>query len=252
MTEASRPAVSIVIPCYNEEKSILEVLKRVLALDFGGEDYEVIVVDDGSTDGTRGLLASVVDPRVRVILKPENGGKGSALQVGFAAVSGRAVIVQDADLEYFPEDIPAVVRPILENRSQTAFGSRFLDQPKGMTLSRRFANRFITWFLNRVYGSAITDSCVCYKAFSRDLVSQFNLQTRGFTVCHEMTANALRRGHHILEVPIRYEARHEDVKSSWRELPRSIVAIVKFRFVRLSSSSAEPIGDEDVVAPAVR
>lgn len=252
MTEASRPAVSIVIPCYNEEKSILEVLTRVLALNFGGEDYEVIVVDDGSTDGTRGLLASVADPRVRVILKPENGGKGSALQVGFAAVSGRAVIVQDADLEYFPEDIPAVVEPILRGKAEACYGSRFKGEARGMTFPRRLANRFLTACVNVVFRTRISDSCTCYKAFSRELASEFNLTSRGFVVCHEMTANTARRGHRIAEVPIRYEARREDVKSSWRELYRAVVAILRFRFTPLSVRTPRPVVEEEAGRGSLR
>ena len=249
MTVSSAPAVSIVIPCYNEEKSILPLLERVLALDVGEEGFEVIVVDDGSTDRSRELLSTVKDPRVRVIHKAENGGKGSALQVGFQATRGRAVIVQDADLEYFPEDIPNIVRAILEGKAQAVYGSRFRGKPKGMTWSRTFANKFLTWFLNIVYGCRITDSCTCYKAFSRSLASQFQLVTPGFVVCHEMTAGTVRRGHRILEVPIRYEARHNDVKSSWRELYRSIVAILKFRFSPLSRAEATRVVDEHAANP---
>jgi dolichol-phosphate hexosyltransferase len=228
--------VSIVIPVYNESKTILNILSRVQSLDFGSHELEIIVVDGASTDGTSDLLRAVSDPRLHVIYEEARRGKGVAVAEGYRASHGDAVIIQDADDEYDPADIPSIVAPVLEGTAAAVYGSRFLGHIEGMTAPRRFANRFLTTVMNVLYGSHLTDACTCYKAVKGDVARSLDLETPTFSVCMEITAKVLRSGRAVREVPIRYRARtDDDVKSDWRSLPQAFCAAIKFRFKRLDS-----------------
>jgi len=221
--------ISIVIPVYNERNTILEVIERVRALPLC---KEIIVVDDCSTDGTRGWLETLRGQAdVRVILKDRNEGKGAALRTGFAAASGDVLIVQDADLEYDPRDIPVVVRPVLDGKADVAYGSRYL-KGRGTDGSRvhRFGNWLLTALSNRLNGVRLTDMETCYKAFRRDVLREIELKQNRFGFEPEITAKLARRRYRIQEVPIRYQPRSYAAgkKIGVKDLVSTLYCIVRY------------------------
>jgi glycosyltransferase involved in cell wall biosynthesis len=198
--------LSVIIPVYNEQATILEVISRVQALPV---PKEIIVVDDCSTDGTRGWLETVRNtPSLRLILKPCNEGKGAALRSGFAEARGDIVVVQDADLEYHPRDIPGVVKPIVFGETDVVFGSRYLrGDCEDASLVHRMGNRMLTGLSNMLNGVQLTDMETCYKAFRLDVVRNIELKQNRFGFEPEVTAKVARRGYDIREVPVRYQPR---------------------------------------------
>jgi glycosyltransferase involved in cell wall biosynthesis len=230
--------VSIVVPVYNEDQMIEGVLRMILGVDFGGYSREVVVVNDGSSDRTREILKKFVESKqLRIIHRETNGGKGAAVRDGISAATGRVIIIQDADLEYDPSQIPALAKPILDGATKVVYGSRFRGAIRNMSAIRRLANRFLTGYVNLLFRSRITDACTCYKAIDGEVMRGLGLKSNGFEVCHEITANVLRRGHEIKELPITYCARtvDEGVKSSWKDFVRQLGYILAFRLIRLSS-----------------
>ena len=202
--------LSIIIPAYNEGGTIREVLARVGAVAYPVE-HEVLVVDDASTDRTAAVLAGpdVPGPSLRVFVNPENLGKGSSVRRGLEHALGDIVIVQDADLELDPADIPALVRPIVEGRADAVYGSRFLTRrwPEKMAFPNWAANRLLTALANALYGARLTDVSCGYKAVRTGLLKSLGLECRRFELCFEVTAKLRRRGVRILEVPISFTAR---------------------------------------------
>lgn len=198
--------LSIVIPVYNEERTIHRVLTRVAAVPL---PCEIIVVDDASTDGTRRALAQIDRiPGLHVISKPQNEGKGAALRTGFRRASGDVVVVQDADLEYDPRDIVALVRPIIEGAADVVYGSRFLGEtPQDRSWLHRFGNGLLTKASNLTTGLALTDMETCYKAFRRDVLRGLEIRQNRFGFEPEVTAKIARRKCRVAEVPIGYAAR---------------------------------------------
>lgn len=225
---AKEPLITIVIPVFNEQETILEVLSRVEQLSLR---KEVIVIDDCSTDDTRTLLAGLADrPGLRVILKAENEGKGAALRDGFAAATGDVVVVQDADLEYNPEEIPAVIRPLLDGDADAAFGSRFLGVSQDRSLSHRLLNRALTTASNAFTGLQLTDMETCYKAFRRNVLRDLPLKQNRFGFEPEVTAKLARRRYRVVESPIGYNARsyQEGKKIGVRDLFNALYCIVRY------------------------
>jgi glycosyltransferase involved in cell wall biosynthesis len=225
---AKAPMVTVVIPVYNEENTILEVLSRVQELTFR---MEVIVVDDCSTDGTRDLLETVRDmPGLRVILKSKNEGKGAALRDGFAAAEGDIVVIQDADLEYNPAEIPTVIRPLLDGDADAAFGSRFLRDTQDRSLTHRLLNRFLTTASNTFTGLHLTDMETCYKAFRRNVIRDLPLKQNRFGFEPEVTAKLARRRYRVVESPIGYKARgyDEGKKIGMRDFFNAVYCIVRY------------------------
>lgn len=225
---AKEPMVTIVIPVYNEEHTILEVLSRIQKLALR---KEVIVIDDGSTDGTRALLETVRDmPGLILILKAENEGKGAALRDGFAAAQGEIVVVQDADLEYHPEDIPDVIRPLLNGDADAAYGSRFLGVTQDRSLPHRLVNRVLTVASNLTTGLQLTDMETCYKAFRRNVLRDLPLKQNRFGFEPEVTAKLARRRYRVVEAPIGYNARgyDEGKKIGVRDLFNAIYCIIRY------------------------
>jgi glycosyltransferase involved in cell wall biosynthesis len=223
--------VSVVIPCFNEKTTILALLERVLAVAF---DKEVIVVDDGSTDGTRELLAEKAAslPGVRVLLQEKNCGKGAALRRGFAEAKGDVVIVQDADLEYDPAQIPTVVAPILEGHADVVFGSRFQGGPhRVLYFWHSVGNSLLTLVSNMISDLNLTDMENCYKAFRREVIQSLNLEEDRFGFEPEVTLKlARRKGIRIYEVPVSYHGRTyaEGKKIGVKDGIRALYCLAKY------------------------
>jgi len=233
------PDVSIVVPVYNEGQVIEEVLRTILGVDFGEYKREIVVIDDGSNDETREVLKRFHNTQgLKIVYRQDNGGKGAATRDGISTTTGKVIIIQDADLEYEPSQIPMLAKPILEGKAKVVYGSRFRGVIRNMSLIRRLANRFLTCYINLLFSSNISDACTCYKTFDGDLIRGFALKSDGFEICHEITANALRRGYEIKELPIAYCARcaDEGVKSSWKDLIKQLGYVLIFRFGRQSGS----------------
>lgn len=199
--------LSIVIPVYNESATIQRLLARVRSLPL---QKEIIVVDDGSQDGTREILQSYeCFPDMRIILHPHNQGKGAAVRTGLLAAQGDFVIVQDADLEYDPRDIPSLLQPILQDDVDVVYGSRFLNDRlyKNSSAIHRWGNRMLTWLSNLCTGLHLTDMETCYKVIRRSKLDGITLRQDRFGFEPEITAKLARRGCRIAELPVRYEAR---------------------------------------------
>lgn len=241
--------LSIVMPVYNEIGTIAEILRRVRAVQltvpvgFGSEngmvvefEREVVVVDDGSTDGTREYLRTLEgDPDVVVIFHDRNQGKGAAVRTGLQHASGDVMLIQDADLEYDPRDYPALLQPIVEARSQVVYGSRFRGGPtKAMFFWHMVGNCFLTLVTNILYDTILSDMETCYKVFTREVAEQLNLKAPGWGFDPEITAQILKRGYRIYEVPISYTGREfeEGKKLSWRDGFTVLWTLLKYRVTR--------------------
>jgi glycosyltransferase involved in cell wall biosynthesis len=223
------PLVSIVVPAYNEAATIQEVLRRLEGVPFR---REVIVVDDGSTDGTGELVADV--PRVQLIRRPRNDGKGAAVRDGIAATSGAFVVIQDADLEYDPRDLPKLLEPLLEGRADAVYGTRLRGgEPQRAHLFWHYAgNRFLSLMTNVLFNTTISDMEVGYKAFRGDLIRGFRLVSDDFRFEPEVTAKVLKTpGVRLYEIPISYYGRTfaEGKKITWRDGVRAVGALIRFR-----------------------
>lgn len=229
MPEDTAPQVTAIVPAKNEEATIAEVVERLLALPLR---MQVIVVDDGSTDRTPQILAGFGD-RIVVVRNEVSGGKGAAIRKALPFVTGEAVIIQDADLEYFPEEIPSVVGPILEGKEAVVYGTRFAHGlPKGMALPNKIVNKLLAWAVGILFFRKLTDEATCYKAFRRDVLLRMNLICQRFEFCPEATAKAIRLGHRIVEVPIRYEPRTKAAgkKIRWTDAPEAFWTLLRHRF----------------------
>ncbi len=228
------PLISIVVPVFNEARTVAEVIERLIAIDLPAP-REILVVNDGSTDGTREVLDRIpARPELRIIHAERNGGKGSAIRIGFGQASGTIVAIQDADLELDPAQIADLVTPILDGRSRVVYGSRFLaGRPEAPWLSV-LANQVLTGITNLLYGGRITDMETCYKIMAREVAASLNLESNRFDIEPEITAKLLRAGHSILELPIHFNprSRAQGKKIGWRDGFRAIQVLVKYRFSR--------------------
>jgi glycosyltransferase involved in cell wall biosynthesis len=195
------------VPVYNEQATIRQIIARLWSLDL---PKEILIVDDGSTDGTRQQLESLTGiPQVRVFLQSHNQGKGAALRYGFQQAGGDVILIQDADLEYDPRDIPRLLRPILSGEADVVFGSRFLQAlHRGSSPIHRFGNRMLTAASNLTTGLQLTDMETCYKVFRREVLLDLPLCQDRFGFEPEITAKIARRGFRVQEIPIRYSARN--------------------------------------------
>lgn len=224
--------LSVIMPVYNEHETLEEIVRQVLAT---GLVHEIIMVDDGSTDGSRDIMRQwETHDVVRVIYHEENKGKGTAVRTGFQAATGDVFLIQDADLEYDPRDYPTLLQPIEEGRSSVVYGSRFLGGPRrAMLFWHAAGNRLLTFVTNILYDSILSDMETCYKAFRADVVRDIPLHSRRFEFEPEITAKILKRGIRIYEVPISYYGReYEEGKkiTGWDALP-ALWTLIKYRFV---------------------
>jgi glycosyltransferase involved in cell wall biosynthesis len=226
--------LSVIVPVYNERTSVAEVIRRIRAVDLPLE-VEVIVVDDGSDDGTAMVLAALEDSTVRVIAHDRNRGKGAAVRTGLANTRGDLVIVQDADLEYDPEDWHRMLPPILTGKSRVVYGSRFTGERKNMLPSHWIGNRFLVLVTNILFRSTLSDMETCYKLFDRRILDGIDIRADRFEFEPEITAKVLRRGYRIYEVPISYAGREPDEgkKTSWRDGVQAFLTLLRYRFTQL-------------------
>ena len=226
--------LTVVIPCYNEVDNIEKVLENVQAVQLADE---IIIVDDGSTDGSRDILKQIEaagHKNVKVVYHSHNQGKGAALVTGFKAATSDVILIQDADFEYDPREYPLLLKPIEEGRSPVVYGSRFLGGPrKAMNFWNMVANKILTLSTNILYNSILSDMETCYKVFRREVVDGMKIRARGFEFEPEFTAKVLKKGIRIYEVPISYNGRewHEGKKIKWTDAPIALWALVKYRFV---------------------
>jgi len=248
MTTAGRPRVSVVMPVFNELATIEEILARVQAVDL---DQEIVIVDDGSTDGTRELLSAIAAngkaspgafqlPRskralrtdnIRVLMQEKNRGKGAALRRGFAEARGEIVIIQDADLEYHPQDFHLLIEPIERGEADVVYGSRFLGGPHRVLLFWHYVgNKFLTLMSDMVTGLNLSDVWTCYKAFKRDVLEGINLQEDRFGFEQEITIKVAKCQCRVYEVPIAYYGRTyaEGKKIGWKDGFRALWCILRY------------------------
>jgi glycosyltransferase involved in cell wall biosynthesis len=234
--------LSVIVPCYNEERTIHELLDQVRAVRF---EKEIIVVDDHSRDRTPEILREIAanDSTIRVIRQPRNRGKGDAIRTGLAAAKGDIVIIQDADLEYDPNDYYELVRPIVEGKVDVVFGSRFMGRHTGMYFWNAIGNKFLTMLTNFLYNSWISDMETCYKVMRTDIMRSLHLQSNDFRIEPEISAKVLRLGYRIYEVPISYMGRtyEEGKKIKKSDGLKAIVTLLSCLTWRGKAPKLQPI-----------
>ncbi|HHT9125899.1 MAG TPA: glycosyltransferase family 2 protein [Candidatus Brocadiia bacterium] len=224
--------LSVIIPVYNEEHTIVEIINRVKAVNI---NKEIIVVDDCSTDGTREILKSlsVSNNQIKLYFHETNSGKGSAIRTALQHISGDIVIIQDADLEYDPQDYHNLIEPIINGKGLVVYGSRMLSHNLSnySHLSFLLGGLFLSWLTNILYKANITDEPTCYKAFRTDVIKDLNLKCKKFEFCPEVTAKILKKGIKICEVPISYNPRkkQEGKKTNWKDGVHAIWTLLKYR-----------------------
>ena len=227
-------SLTVVMPVYNERVTVAEIIRRVRAASVP-LDLEVVVVDDGSSDGTEQILKAIEDSTVRVLTHPVNRGKGAAVRTGIGRATGDIVLIQDADLEYDPDDWPVLLDPILKGKANVVYGSRFTGARKNMLLTHWIGNRFLSLVTNLLYATTLSDMETCYKVFDRQVLEGIRIRSQRLEFEPEITAKILRRGERIYEVPISYAGREpeEGKKITWRDGVAALRALVKYRFTKL-------------------
>jgi glycosyltransferase involved in cell wall biosynthesis len=223
------PLLSVVMPVYNERATVESMIERVLAVPLR---KELIVVDDGSRDGTSDILRDLQRTHSFKLLQKPNGGKGSALRAGFREVTGDLVVIQDADTEYSPEEFPALIELICQGRADVVYGSRFLGRHRVFLFTHYLGNMFLTFLTNVLYNTMLTDMETCYKAMRVEVLRSFKLESDGFGIEPEMTAKIFKRGYRVYEVPITYDGRgyEEGKKITWRDGVVALWVLLKYRF----------------------
>jgi glycosyltransferase involved in cell wall biosynthesis len=224
--------LSVIIPVYNEIKTVEKILERVRAVPV---DKELLIVDDFSTDGTRELLKRYENlPDVRIFYHPHNKGKGSAIRTAVQEVHGDIVVIQDADLEYSPEEYPKLIDPILRGTADVVYGSRFYGCHRVFMVWHYFANKLLTFLTNILYDTMLTDMETCYKVFRAEIIKSMNLRSKRFDIEPEITAKVLKnRKNRVYEMPITYDGRDysEGKKIGAKDALPAVWALIKYRFI---------------------
>ena len=230
------PLLSILMPVYNEAKTIHEIIRKVEDAQIGDVQKELIIVDDGSTDGTRDVLREMKDHSpYKIYFHGQNMGKGAALRTALHYATGDIVLIQDADLEYDPAEYAELIKPVIEGRADVVYGSRL----SGGKVSRAFnfwhylGNKFLTFITNVFYNAILSDMETCYKVFRADVIKSFLIKSNRFDFEPEITAKVLKRKYKLYEMPISYYGRDfaEGKKITWRDGFAAVWALVKYRFV---------------------
>jgi glycosyltransferase involved in cell wall biosynthesis len=226
----TNPTLSVVMPVYNEQDTVEEMIRRVLQVPLR---IELIVVDDGSKDRTREILGTLSrELNFKLFLQPSNQGKGAALRRGFQEVTGDLVVIQDADLEYSPEEYPDLIQLICEGRADVVYGSRFLGRHRVFLFTHYAGNRLLTLITNVLYNTMLTDMETCYKVMRAEVLRSFTLESNGFGIEPELTAKIFKRHYRVYEVPITYDGRgyDEGKKIGWRDGVVALWVLLKYRF----------------------
>jgi glycosyltransferase involved in cell wall biosynthesis len=225
--------LSVIVPVYNERNTVVEILRRMRAVELP-LDREFVVVDDGSDDGTGAVLTQLGDSTVKILTHPTNRGKGAAIRTALEHVTGDLVLIQDADLEYDPDDWAKLLAPVLKGRAVVVYGSRFTGEHTNMLFFHWAGNRALSLVTNLLYNTTLSDMETCYKLFDRTVLDGITLKAERFDFEPEVTAKILRQGVRIYEVPISYAGRefHEGKKITWRDGFAAFLTLVKYRFVQ--------------------
>lgn len=218
--------LSVLIPVYNERDTVREVLERVAGVAL---EKEIVVVDDGSTDGTTAVLQSLADDRFHIVYHPENKGKGAAIRTALSIATGDVVVIQDADLEYDPADFAALLEPIARGETKVVYGVRSLAHQEFV---RRLGNLFLTLVTRILFRVPLHDMETCYKMMAKEVVEQFTIESNGFELEPEITAKILKRGYSIVEVPIAYTPRSQSERklNMWTDGPHALWTLAKYAF----------------------
>jgi glycosyltransferase involved in cell wall biosynthesis len=225
--------LTVIIPMFNERNTVAEVVRRVRAVDIP-LDLEIIVVDDGSTDGSDKILAALEDSTLRVLTHDSNRGKGAAIRTALAYARGDLVVIQDADAEYDPDDWPRLLDPILKGKALVVYGSRFTGERKSMPLGSWLGNRLLSLMTSVTYARTLSDIETGYKLFDRRVLDGITIESEGFDFEPEITAKVLRSGHRIYEVPVSYAGRDssDGSKFTWRDGMRALRTLARYRLWR--------------------
>ncbi|MBQ4122655.1 glycosyltransferase family 2 protein [bacterium] len=225
--------VSIIVPIYNEKDTLLSILEKIEQANFSGLEKEMILVDDASSDGTREILNGLTE-KYRVLFHEKNQGKGAAIRTALKEVSGDFVVIQDADLEYLPDDYDKLLPLLINDEADVVYGSRFAnpENSKKFILKNKIANKFLTILNNLLYGTQITDMETCYKAFKREYIQRITIKSNRFDFEPEITAKMVKQKARFKEVPISYNGRghSEGKKINWKDGVQAIFTIIKYRF----------------------
>jgi len=226
--------LSVIMPVYNEKTTIKEILRQVRSVDLGEIDKEIIVVDDCSSDVTGDILRLEADSSIKVFHHEKNQGKGAAVRTGLGKATGELVIIQDADLEYDPEEYLKLIDPVLKGKAKVVYGSRFTGERRNMLFWHYVGNRFLSLLTNVLYNTTISDMETCYKLFTREALDGITIKSNKFDFEPEITAKVLKKGIRIYEVPISYTGREldEGKKISWKDAIPALWALAKYRFVK--------------------
>ena len=230
------PKLSIIMPVFNEKETILKILNKVKNAKSLNFIKEIIIVDDFSTDGTRDILKKIKDRNIKIIYHEKNKGKGSAIRAGLKQSTGDIILIQDADLEYDPNDYEKLLKPIVGNKTKVVYGSRFEVITKNLSKMYKLhyiGNMFLTFLTNMLYGVKITDMETCYKVFRKEILDGIDLKATRFDFEPEITAKILKSGYKIHEVPINFYGRKfaEGKKITWVDGIKAVYYLLKYRFM---------------------
>ena len=224
--------LSVIVPVYNEEKTIREILAKINSVQLS-IDKEIIIVDDFSTDSTREILRNIKDKNIRTFYHEKNSGKGYSIRTGLQHITGDIIIIQDADLEYNPEEYPKLLQPILDGKTDVVYGSRYKGKVIGPNLlSHLYGNKILTFITRILYLQNISDMETCYKVFKKEVLKDIKLKAKRFDFEPEITAKIIKKGYKIYEVPITYRSRlfDEGKKITWKDGIKALYYLIKYRF----------------------